>query len=84
MEVEITKQVEGMRDKIEAIQKGMEALRKTGLKEDVLIMLIQKNSQKFTCLRNNNLKLDDVKAIVRGIETLPAYIFGKTKAKVPS
>lgn len=73
----IIEQVNEMRDKVEAVQRGMEVLSETGFRKEILYLLIQKNSQRFTQLRNNNIKISDVKAIVCGIETLHSYMFPK-------
>ena len=67
--------VGNFKDKIHAIQKGVCELRDTGIKDSVLYLLIQRNSQRFTNIRNNQISIDDVKAIMRGIATLPDYIF---------
>ena len=72
---ELIEAVEIFKDKVYAVQEGIEELRSTGIKESVLILLIQKNSQKYTEMRNNNITLDDIQAILRGIETLPEFIF---------
>lgn len=78
----IKKSVDEVKDKVQAIEQAVSELRETGLNDKVIYTLIQKSSQKYTQLQNNSIKLDDVRAIVCGIERLSEYMFKKAKEEI--
>ena len=77
---ELAAKWEEVKDKIQAVQKGVAFLKQSGINEKVLYWLIQKNSERFRNNRYGNpLKIGDVKAIIRGIETFEDYVFPPTE-----
>ena len=69
--------IEETKDKVEALQKGVEELKQTGIKENVLFNLIKMSSQKHCSSSNHPLTIGDVRAIIKGIQSLKEYMFYK-------
>ena len=45
--IEIERKIDEFRDKIWAIQKAIQQIKRTGISEDILYMIIQKSGQRF-------------------------------------
>lgn len=70
--------VDKLKDRIAAIQSGVAELRKTGIRESVLCLLLARASQKYLKNRYSNpISTGDVRAILSGIETFREYVFGR-------
>lgn len=73
---ELEQKVEEFRSKITAIQKSVQQIKKTGMNENILYLIIQRSSQRFCSNRYSKpLSINDIKAIIAGIEDLPNYMF---------
>lgn len=77
---EIEKKVEEFRGKIVAIQKSIQQIKRTGISDSILYLIIQRSSQRFVSNKYSNpLAIGDVKAIIAGIEDLENYMFPPTE-----
>ena len=77
---ELEKRIGEFRDKIAAIQKSIGQIKRTGINENILYLIIQRSSQRFiTSGQMHPVTIGDVKAIIAGIEDLPEYMFPAEK-----
>ncbi len=77
---QLEKKFEEFQDKINAIQKAVKQIKKTGIKDVVLYGIIQKSSQRFYPSRYSSpISMGQVKAIIEGIENLDEYVFEQEK-----
>lgn len=83
MKTELEERIEEFRNKISTIQKSIRQIKRTGISENILVLIIQRSSQRFLTHRYSKpLNIGDVKAIIAGIEDLEDYIFPKEEVKV--
>jgi len=72
----LEKKVDEFRGKITAIQKAIRQIKRTGIEESVLYLIIQRSSQRFQKSRYTNpISVGDIKAVIAGIENLQEYMF---------
>ena len=72
--------VKDLKETVQAVQKGINDLKQSGLNEDLLIYAIQKAAQPFNH-SYTQIKVGDIKAMISGIENLKSYIFPKENEK---
>lgn len=70
--------LEELKLKAEAISLAVTELRKTGIRESVLVHIVQKAAQKHMP-RNSVVNTTEVKAVLDGIAGLDKYLFPKKK-----
>ena len=80
---ELETRVEEFRDKISAIQKSIRQIKRTGINENVLYLIIQRSSQRFLNTRYTKpfINISDVKAVIAGVEDLSNYMFAEEVEK---
>ena len=65
-----------LRPQIAAIQKGVDQLRKTGVREQVLLLLIQRASPMIG-VPPRYPAIGAIKAVLEGMASLEEYVFGE-------
>jgi len=72
----LEKKVDEFRGKITAIQKAIRQIKRTGIEESILYLIIQRSSQRFQKSRYTSpISVGDIKAVIAGIENLQEYMF---------
>jgi len=72
---ELEKKMDEFRKKVTAIQKAFQQIKRTGFNESVLVLLIQRNAQRFNSSSRKPISTIDVRAVMSGVETLEDYLF---------
>ncbi len=76
---EFEKQLDEVKTQIRAIQEGVCELRKTGIRENVIYLLIQKASPNIGRLGGQPVSASTIKAVMKGIDGLYDYVFPPKK-----
>lgn len=66
--------LQDMGEKVVAIQKAVRDLRETGIREDILIVIIQGAAGN---VKGKPVPVSFIKATLNGLDTLEDYVFGK-------
>jgi hypothetical protein len=80
---QMEEKLEEFEAKISAIQQGIKQMRRTGIREKTLLILVQKSSQRFMPKSSvNQINLGEVKAVIQGIEGLRDFIFKPETSRI--